>query len=392
MENTQKNTRPPRAAKAPQAAPGVPARSSAAPGAPMQKAPRRVYRPRRTMHNTPAAPAVPVRIMPLGGLGEVGKNITLYECQGDMLLVDCGIVFPDSDMFGVDLVIPDFTYIVQNKDRIRGVIITHGHEDHIGGLPYLLKEVNLPVYATRLTLGLIANRLEEQGLLRATKLVEIAPRRKFRLGCFSVEPIHVNHSIPDAVALAISCPAGVILQTGDFKIDYTPISGGPTDLVTIADYGERGVLALLSDSTNAEKAGSTPSERTVGESFDKLFQNAGKKRIIIATFASNVHRIQQIVDAAVKTGRKVAVFGRSMVNVVTVAEQLGYLTVKPGTIIEVEQMRGYSDEQLVLVCTGSQGEPMSALTRMSTGEHRQVRVGPNDYIILSASPIPGNEK
>lgn len=392
MENTQKNTRPPRAAKAPQAAPGVPARTSAAPNMPAQKAPRRVYRPRRTMHNTPAAPAVPVRIMPLGGLGEVGKNITLYECQGDMLLVDCGIVFPDSDMFGVDLVIPDFTYIVQNKDRIRGVIITHGHEDHIGGLPYLLKEVNLPVYATRLTLGLIANRLEEQGLLRATKLVEIAPRRKFRLGCFSVEPIHVNHSIPDAVALAISCPAGVILQTGDFKIDYTPISGGPTDLVTIADYGERGVLALLSDSTNAERPGFTATEQKVGAGMEALFQRAGKKRIIIATFASNLYRVQQLIDLAVRAGRKVAMSGRSMVNNTQMAQELGYLHAPDNVLIDIEEINNYPPEKVVLITTGSQGEPLSALSRMASVSHRNVRVGPGDFIIISANPIPGNEK
>lgn len=254
---------------------------------------RRTFQ-RRPRQGQNRQPAVPVHLYPLGGLGEVGKNITLYECGQDMLLVDCGTVFPDSDMFGIDLVIPDFTFVVQNRDRIRGVIITHGHEDHIGGLPYLLKAINIPVYATRLTLGLIRNKLEEHGLLGSTKLVEISPRNKFKLGCFSIEPIHVNHSIPDAVAFAITCPAGVILHTGDFKVDYTPISGGPTDLATIAEYGRNGVLALLSDSTNADRPGFTATEHKVGEAFETLFRRAEKKRIIIATFASNVYRIQQI--------------------------------------------------------------------------------------------------
>ena len=269
--------------------------------------------------------AVPVHIIPLGGLGEVGKNITLYECQGDMLIVDCGLVFPDSDMFGIDLVIPDFTYVVQNKDKIKGVVITHGHEDHIGALPYLLKQVNLPIYATKLTIGLIKNKLEEHNLLGRTKLVEIHPRHKFKLGCFTIEPIHVNHSIPDAVALAIDCPAGVIIQTGDFKIDYTPLSAGPTDLVTIAEYGKKGVLALLSDSTNAERPGFTATEHKVADSFANLFRRADKQRIIIATFASNIYRVQQIIDLAVENGRKVAVSGRSMANNTQMALELGYL-------------------------------------------------------------------
>ena len=293
--------------------------------------------------------AVPVKIIPLGGLGEVGKNTTLYECQGDMILVDCGIVFPDSDMYGIDFVIPDFSYVVENKEHIKGVLITHGHEDHIGALPYLLKKVDLPIYATRLTIGLIKNKLEEHGLLRSTKLIEITPKRKIRLGCFTVEPIHVNHSIPDAVGFAIECPAGVILQTGDFKVDYTPISGGPTDLVTIGEYGKKGVLALLSDSTNSERPGFTSTELKVGQSFATLFQRAQKKRIIIATFASNVYRIQQIINQ-------------------------------------------YPPEKIVLVTTGSQGEPLSALSRMSSASHRNVRVGEGDFIIISANPIPGNEK
>ena len=336
--------------------------------------------------------AVPVKIIPLGGLGEVGKNTTLYECQGDMILVDCGIVFPDSDMYGIDLVIPDFSYVVENKEHIKGVLITHGHEDHIGALPYLLKKVDLPIYATRLTIGLIKNKLEEHGLLRSTKLIEITPKRKIRLGCFTVEPIHVNHSIPDAVGFAIECPAGVILQTGDFKVDYTPISGGPTDLVTIGEYGKKGVLALLSDSTNSERPGFTSTELKVGQSFATLFQRAQKKRIIIATFASNVYRIQQIIDLAVAAGRKVAVSGRSMVNNTQMALELGYLHAPEGVLIDIEEINQYPPEKIVLVTTGSQGEPLSALSRMSSASHRNVRVGEGDFIIISANPIPGNEK
>ncbi|MCI9194876.1 MAG: ribonuclease J [Angelakisella sp.] len=333
-----------------------------------------------------------LRIISLGGLGEIGKNITVYECGEDILIVDCGLAFPDDDLLGVDMVIPDFTYLTRNRDKIRGVFLTHGHEDHIGGLPYLLREIGVPVYGTALTLGLVEGKLREHGLVGKVRLAVVRPGETIKAGCMAVEFIHVNHSIPDACALAVHTPDGVVIQTGDYKIDYTPIESEVIDLVRFGELGSQGVLALLADSTNAEKPGSTPSERIVGDSFDKLFKNAGSKRIIIATFASNIHRIQQIIDAAVKTGRKVAVFGRSMLNVVSVATQLGYLTVKPGTIIDVEQMRSYTDEQLVVVCTGSQGEPMSALSRMSTGDHRQVRVGPSDYIILSATPIPGNEK
>ena len=340
----------------------------------------------------PAAPAIPMHIIPLGGLGEVGKNITVYECQGDMLIVDCGLVFPDSDMFGIDLVIPDFTYVVQNKDKIKGIVITHGHEDHIGALPYLLKEVNLPIYATKLTIGLIKNKLEEHGLLGRTKLVEVKPRHKFKLGCFTVEPIHVNHSIPDAVALAIECPAGIVLQTGDFKIDYTPLSDDPTDLATIAEYGKKGVLALLSDSTNAERPGFTATEYKVAQSFANLFRQADKQRIIIATFASNIYRVQQIIDLAVENGRKVAVSGRSMANNTQMAMELGYLHAPEGVLIDLEQINKYPPEKVVLITTGSQGEPLSALSRMATASHRNVRVGPGDFIIISATPIPGNEK
>lgn len=373
------------------AAPAAPAQAAANNGQTGKgEAPR--YRGQQRRGRKPAGNGVQVKLMPLGGLGEVGKNITLYECQGDMLLVDCGLVFPDSDMFGVDLVIPDFSYVVENRERIKGVIITHGHEDHIGSLPYLLKQCNLPVYATRLTLGLIKNKLEEHGLAGSTKMVEIAPHHKFKLGCFTIEPIHVNHSIPDAVAFAIECPAGVIIQTGDFKIDYTPISGAPTDLSTIAAYGEKGVLALLSDSTNAERPGFTATEHKVGESFANLFRRAEKKRIVIATFASNLYRVQQIIDLAVAAGRKVAVSGRSMVNNTNMALELGYLHAPEGALIEIEEINKYPPERIVLVTTGSQGEPLSALSRMASASHRQVRIGEGDFIIVSATPIPGNEK
>lgn len=341
---------------------------------------------------TAAQPDIPVQIVPLGGLGEVGKNATVYECQGDMIMVDCGVVFPDSDMFGVDLVIPDFTWLLQNREKVRGIIITHGHEDHIGSLPYLLRQANFPVYATRLTIGLIKNKLEEHGLLGQVKLTEIRPGQKFRLGCFTIEPIHVNHSIPDAVAFAIDCPAGLLLQTGDFKIDYTPLLDGPTDLAAIAECGKRGVLALLSDSTNAERPGFTATERKVAQTVSDLFHRADKQRIIIATFASNLYRVQQIIDLAVANGRKVAVSGRSMVNNTQMAQELGYIHAPDGVLIDIEQINKYPPEKIVLITTGSQGEAMSALSRMASGTHRQVHVGPGDFIIISARPIPGNEK
>ena len=372
------------------AAPGQqPARPAA--GTPRPQHRRNYYnRPRKAAQ--PTEPAVSVKVMPLGGLGEVGKNITVYECQNDLVVVDCGLVFPDSDMYGVDLVIPDFTYLVQNKDRIKGVIITHGHEDHIGALPYLLKQINVPIYATRLTIGLIKNKLEEHNLLGRTKLVEITPKRKFKLGCFTVEPIHVNHSIPDSVGFAIECPAGVILCTGDFKFDYTPLSAGPTDLDTIAEYGRKGVLLLLSDSTNSERPGFTATEQKVAAGVGNLFRQADRKRIIIATFASNIYRIQQIIDLAVENGRKVAVSGRSMVGNTQMAMDLGYLHAPDGVLIDIEEINKYPPDQVVLITTGSQGEPLSALSRMASASHRQVRVGPGDFIIISANPIPGNEK
>lgn len=355
--------------------------------------PRRPYYPRRTHRPQQGKdPSVPLHIYPLGGLGEVGKNMTVYECCGDMIIVDCGLVFPDSEMYGVDLVIPDFTFVEQNRDRIKGLLITHGHEDHIGSIPYLLKKIDLPVYGTRLTCGLIKNKLEEFGLANKTRFIEFTPRQKLKLGCFTVEPIHVNHSIPDSVAFAIDSPAGTVIQTGDFKIDYTPLACGVTDLSTLAEYGQRGVLALLSDSTNAERPGFTATEQTVAAGVRSLFARARNKRIIIATFASNIYRVQQIIDLAVEDGRKVAFSGRSMVNNTAMAQELGYMHIPEGTLIDIEELNEYPPEQVVLITTGSQGEPLSALSRMASCSHRQVHVGPGDFIIISANPIPGNEK
>lgn len=333
-----------------------------------------------------------VRISFLGGINEIGKNMTVYEYKNDMFIVDCGLAFPTAELPGVDLVIPDFTYIKNCRERIRGIIITHGHEDHIGGLAYLLKQVNIPVYATKLTIGLIKGKLEEHGLLGSVKLVEIKPRDNITLGSFNIELIHVNHSIPDAVGLAIRCPAGIIIQTGDFKIDTTPVDGDMIDLPRFAEYGKKGVLALLSDSTNAERPGYTMSERNVGDSFEKLFAKAKHKRIIVATFASNIHRVQQIIDVAQTRGRKVAVIGRSLENLVKVGEELGYLIVPKNILIPIDSIGSYADDKLVIITTGSQGEPMSALTKMAFGDHRKVSITPNDYVIISATPIPGNEK
>lgn len=333
-----------------------------------------------------------VRIIPLGGLNEIGKNMTVYECGNDMFIVDCGLAFPDETMLGIDIVIPDFTYVIQNKEKIRAVFITHGHEDHIGGIPYLMKEIDAPLYATKLTLGLIKNKLKEHGLSNQVKMMEVKPGDVIKAGCMSVEFIRVNHSIPDACALAIHTPAGVIVQTGDFKVDYTPIEGGVIDLGRFGELGSEGVLALLPDSTNIEMPGSTPSERTVGESFNKLFQMAGDRRIIIATFASNIHRIQQIIDYAVKYDKKVSVSGRSMVNVVATAIELGYLKVPSGILVDIDVANRLPFNEVVLITTGSQGEPLSALSRMAMSEHRKVKVTPNDFIIISARPIPGNEK
>lgn len=334
----------------------------------------------------------PVRIAFLGGLNEVGKNMTLYEYKDEMFLVDCGLAFPDPDMLGVDLVIPDFSYVEKNADKIKGIIITHGHEDHIGGLAYLLKTVNVPVYGTKLTIGLIQGKLKEHGILCSAKLNEVAPGDVVNFDEFSVEMIHVNHSIPDAIALAIKCGAGTIIQTGDFKVDSTPIDGGMIDLSRFAQLGDEGVLALLSDSTNAERPGYTESERKVGESFDVLFRKAGKSRIIVATFASNIHRVQQIINVAASLGRKVAIMGRSLENVVNISAQLGYLNIPDNVLINADLINKYPADSLVIITTGSQGEPMSALSRMAFSDHRKVEICPNDYVIISATPIPGNEK
>ncbi len=335
---------------------------------------------------------LPVKIAFLGGLNEVGKNMTLYEYNDDMFLVDCGLAFPDPEMLGVDLVIPDFSYVERNKDKIKGIVITHGHEDHIGGLAYLLKVANVPVYGTKLTIGLIQGKLKEHGLLNSVKLHEIAPGDVVKLGGFSVEAIHVNHSIPDAIALAIKCECGTIVQTGDFKIDSTPIDGGMIELSRFAQLGDEGVLALLSDSTNAERPGYTESERKVGESFEVLFRKAGKGRIIVATFASNIHRVQQIINVASSLGRKVAIIGRSLENVVNISAQLGYLNIPDNVLISADLINRYPAENIVIITTGSQGEPMSALSRMAFSDHKKVEICPNDYVIISATPIPGNEK
>ncbi|MCR5022173.1 MAG: ribonuclease J [Ruminococcus sp.] len=332
-------------------------------------------------------------MIPLGGLNEIGKNFTVIECSNDMFVIDCGLAFPDSEMLGVDIVIPDFTYVEKNLEKMRGVVITHGHEDHIGGLPYFLKKFpGVPVYGTRLTVGLIEGKLREHGLLDSVKLNTVTPRQTIRMGCMAVEFIRVNHSIPDSVGMAIHTPAGILIHTGDFKVDYTPIEGGIIDLPRFAELGNKGVLALMADSTNSERPGYTASERKVGDNLEMLFSKAEGKRIIIATFASNIHRVQQIINNAVNTGRKVAVSGRSMVNVISVGIELGYLKVPDGVLIDIDMIGRYLPEQIVLVTTGSQGEPMSALSRMSMNEHRKVSITPQDFIIISANPIPGNEK
>ncbi len=334
----------------------------------------------------------PIKIIPLGGLNEIGKNFTVFECANDIFIVDCGLAFPDTEMLGVDIVIPDFTYVERNKEKIRGIVITHGHEDHIGAIPYLLKKINVPVYGTRLTIGLVEGKLKEHNILASAQLNVITPRQTVKMGCMAVEFIRVNHSIPDAVAVAVHTPAGVVIHTGDFKVDYTPIEGGIIDLARFSELGNKGVLALMSDSTNSERKGFTMSESKVGESFERLFLQAEGKRIIIASFASNIHRVQQIIDNAVKFDRKVAVFGRSMVNVISKAIELGYLDAPEGLIIDIDTMNRYPSEKVVLITTGSQGEPMSALTRMAMNDHKKVTITSHDFIIISATPIPGNEK
>ena len=333
-----------------------------------------------------------LKIIPLGGLHEIGKNITIFEYEDEMIVVDCGLSFPEDDMLGIDLVIPDITYVLKNKEKLKGLVITHGHEDHIGGIPYFLKQVNTPIYATRLAAGLISNKLEEHKLLRSTEMHIVNQGDTIKLGkYFKVEFIRSSHSIPDSVMLAITTPVGTILHTGDFKVDYTPIDGQLMDFGRIAELGNQGILALMSDSTNSERKGFTMSESSVGEMFDTVFQNC-HKRIVVATFASNVHRIQQIVNSAVKYGRKIAVCGRSMINIINTSMELGYIKCPDNLFIDIDMMGTYTDEQLVIITTGSQGETMSALTRMAAGDHRKITITQNDLIIISATPIPGNEK
>ena len=333
-----------------------------------------------------------LKIIPLGGLHEVGKNITVFQYDNEMIVVDCGLSFPEDDMLGVDLVIPDITYIIKNQEKLKAMVITHGHEDHIGGIPYFLKQVNTPIYGTKLTLGLIKNKLEEHRLVSVAELNEVNPGQTVKIGKhFKVEFIQSSHSIPDSVMLAIHTPVGTILHTGDFKVDYTPMDGKLMDFARLAELGKEGILALMSDSTNAERKGFTMSESTVGDVFEKLFTNC-TKRIVVATFASNVHRVQQIVNSAVKYKRKIAVCGRSMINMITTARELGYIDCPDNIFIDIDMINNYTDEQLLIITTGSQGETMSALTRMASGTHRKVKITPNDLVIISANPIPGNEK
>ena len=332
-----------------------------------------------------------VKIIPLGGVNEIGKNLTAIEYKNDIVVIDCGLKFPDEDMFGIDLVIPDITYLIKNKEKVSGIFLTHGHEDHIGALPYVLKQLNVPVYGTKLTLGIVETKLKEHGLLSSTELIRVKPRDVIRLNSVSVEFIKTNHSIADSVAIAVHTPLGVVLHTGDFKVDYTPIDGEAMDFARFAELGKKGVLAMMADSTNVEKSGYTNSEKIVGESLTRIFGKT-KGRIIIATFASNIHRIQQIIDAASVYGRKVAVSGRSMENIINVAIELGYIEVDKETLVSIDQINKYNNDQVVIITTGSQGEPMSALSRMAASEHRKINIVEGDTIIISATPIPGNEK
>lgn len=333
-----------------------------------------------------------VKIIPLGGLEQIGMNITAFEYEDSIIVVDCGLSFPEDDMLGIDLVIPDVTYLMNNIEKVKGFVITHAHEDHIGGLPYVLKNVNVPIYATKLTIGIIENKLKEHNLLKTTKRKVIKYGQSINLGCFRIEFIRTNHSIADAAALAIYSPAGIIVHTGDFKVDYTPVFGGVIDLQRFAEIGKKGVLALMCDSTNIERAGYTMSERTVGKTFDNIFAENTKRRIIVATFASNVDRVQQIINSAVKYNRKVVIEGRSMVNIISTASELGYINMPDNVLIDIEQMKNYTDEQLVLITTGSQGESMAALSRMAASIHKKVTIKPGDTVIFSSTPIPGNEK
>ena len=334
----------------------------------------------------------PVKVIPWGGMEQIGMNITAFEYEDSIIVVDCGLAFPNEEMLGIDLVIPDISYLKENADKVKGLIITHGHEDHIGAIPYALKELNMPIYATKLTMGLIDNKLKEHGLTRSIKKKVVKHGQSINLGCFRIEFIKTNHSIADAAAFAIYTPAGIIIHTGDFKIDHTPLFGEAIDLARFAELGKKGVLALMSDSTNAMREGYTPSERTVAKTLDHVFNEYRKERLIVATFASNVDRVQQIINSAYKYGRKVVVEGRSMVNVIKTAVELGCISIPDNTLIEIEQMRNYSDDQLILITTGSQGETMAALSRMANSSHKKVIIKPNDVVIFSSSPIPGNEK
>ena len=333
-----------------------------------------------------------LKIIPLGGLEQIGMNITAFEYEDSIIVVDCGLSFPEDDMLGIDLVIPDVTYLKNNIDKVKGFFITHGHEDHIGAIPYILKDINVPIYATKLTIGIIENKLREHNMLTKVKRKVVKYGQHINLGCFRVEFIKTNHSIQDAAALAIYSPAGIVVHTGDFKVDYTPVFGDSIDLQRFGEIGKKGVLALMCDSTNAERPGFTNSERTVGKTFDNIFADHPNTRIIIATFASNVDRVQQIINSAYKYGRKVVVEGRSMVNIINTATELGYLQIPENTLIDIEQLKNYPDEQTVLITTGSQGESMAALSRMASNLHKKVTIKPGDTIIFSSNPIPGNEK
>lgn len=344
------------------------------------------------MANRRSKPKTRLKVIALGGLEEIGKNMTVLEYGNDIIIIDCGLAFPEDDMLGIDLVIPDITYLAKNVEKIRGIVLTHGHEDHIGALPYVLKQLKVPVFGTLLTLGLLENKLREHKMLDKTTLHTVVPGEKVKLGEMVVEFIHTNHSIADSVALAIQTPVGTVIHTGDFKVDYTPIDGEIIDLQRFAELGSQGVLLLMSDSTNAERKGFTMSEKTVGKVFERIFEETPRNRIMVATFSSNIHRIQQIINAAYMYGRKVAIIGRSMVNAVKTASELDYLWIPPRTLIDINEIKNYRDEQLVIITTGSQGETMSALSRIANSEHKQVSVKPDDKIIISASAIPGNEK
>ena len=333
-----------------------------------------------------------LRIIPLGGLNEIGKNITAIEYENDIVIVDCGLGFPDEDMLGIDLVIPDVSYLEENSDKIRGLVLTHGHEDHIGAIPYVLRQINMPIFGTKLTLGIVKNKLSEHELPFEPELICVNAGESIKLGVFSIEFIHVNHSIADACALAITTPQGVVVHSGDFKLDITPIDGEMMNIARLGEIGKKGVLLLMCESTNAERPGNTPSEKTVGKSLEYIFNTNKDKRIVIATFSSNVHRVQQIIDVSAKHGRKVAITGRSMLNIVGAAVELGYMSVPSNVLVDVNDMKRFKPEELTLITTGSQGEPMSALYRMAYGEHSQVTLNRNDLVVLSSSPIPGNER